>query len=187
MEAILESIKKVIARDNRETALAERRRIEGDGASPVNERLFRLVHPTANEGAAFSDEVLDLGAQDAEMVDDRPQSGPRLLLKDPVPEPVIEAESSFTADEVALHEDDLTPIVSERATAAVLRSLAEMESLASLAPAAEPAAAAEPVTLEGLVREMLRPMLAEWIEANLPAIVERTVKTEFERIIRTRR
>ena len=37
-------------------------------------------------------------------------------------------------------------------------------------------------TLEGLVRDMLRPMLAEWLDAKLPAMVERLVAVEIERI-----
>ncbi len=37
-------------------------------------------------------------------------------------------------------------------------------------------------TLEGLVREMLRPMLAEWLDAKLPEIVERQVAQEIARI-----
>jgi len=37
-------------------------------------------------------------------------------------------------------------------------------------------------TLEGLVREMLRPMLKEWLDARLPEIVEAMVKREIDRI-----
>ncbi len=37
-------------------------------------------------------------------------------------------------------------------------------------------------TLEGLVREMLKPMLAEWLEARLPEVVERMVAREISRI-----
>jgi uncharacterized protein len=37
-------------------------------------------------------------------------------------------------------------------------------------------------TLEGLVREMLKPMLREWIDANLPELVERLVAKEISRI-----
>lgn len=37
-------------------------------------------------------------------------------------------------------------------------------------------------TLEGLVREMLRPMLKEWLDANLPEMVEGMVKREIDRI-----
>lgn len=37
-------------------------------------------------------------------------------------------------------------------------------------------------TLEGLVREMLKPMLAEWLESRLPDVVERMVAQEIRRI-----
>jgi cell pole-organizing protein PopZ len=37
-------------------------------------------------------------------------------------------------------------------------------------------------TLEGLVREMLRPMLRSWLDDNLPSLVERLVHVEIERI-----
>ncbi|GGB58237.1 DUF2497 domain-containing protein [Henriciella pelagia] len=44
--------------------------------------------------------------------------------------------------------------------------------------------AGNPNTLEGLMMEMLRPMLKEWLDANLPAIVERKVEEEVRRIAR---
>ncbi|KQN26055.1 hypothetical protein ASE86_07795 [Sphingomonas sp. Leaf33] len=37
-------------------------------------------------------------------------------------------------------------------------------------------------TLEGLVREMLRPMLRDWLDSNLPSIVETMVAKEIARI-----
>ena len=39
-------------------------------------------------------------------------------------------------------------------------------------------------TIEGLVRELLKPMIKEWLDANLPQIVERKVEAEVERIAR---
>ena len=42
-------------------------------------------------------------------------------------------------------------------------------------------------TIEGLMRELLRPMLKEWLDANLPAIVERKVEEEVQRIARMAR
>jgi cell pole-organizing protein PopZ len=41
-----------------------------------------------------------------------------------------------------------------------------------------------PRTLEDLVREMLKPMLREWLDANLPDMVERMVRAEIERLSR---
>ena len=42
-------------------------------------------------------------------------------------------------------------------------------------------------TLEDLVAEMLRPMLCEWLDENLPGLVERLVKEEIQRVSRGRR
>ena len=41
-------------------------------------------------------------------------------------------------------------------------------------------------TLEDVVRELLRPMLKEWLDENLPTIVQATVDQEVERIARGR-
>jgi cell pole-organizing protein PopZ len=38
-----------------------------------------------------------------------------------------------------------------------------------------------------LVREMLRPMLKQWLDENLPSIVERLVRAEIQRVARGRR
>lgn len=39
------------------------------------------------------------------------------------------------------------------------------------------------VTLEGMVREMLRPLLKEWLDRNLPYLIERLVKKEIDAMI----
>jgi hypothetical protein len=42
-------------------------------------------------------------------------------------------------------------------------------------------------TLEDMVVEMLRPMVKDWLDANLPAIVEEKVEEEVQRVARRRR
>ena len=42
-------------------------------------------------------------------------------------------------------------------------------------------------SVEGVVRELLKPMLKEWLDHNLPAIVESRVEAELERIARLAR
>ncbi|MBL4691888.1 MAG: DUF2497 domain-containing protein, partial [Magnetovibrio sp.] len=39
------------------------------------------------------------------------------------------------------------------------------------------------VTLEGMVREMMKPLLKEWLDQNLPYLIERLVKKEIDRMI----
>jgi cell pole-organizing protein PopZ len=142
VEEILESIKKVIARDNRAGAAEERR-----------ERVERgVIRPVAvREDAVNDDEVLDLAAEDA----------------------LIEEEDAPVADGPLLTED----------AASSMR-----DSLTALAMLAEPPAAPQIVrsgetSLEGLTRELLRPALAEWLDTNLPPLVERMVASEIARIV----
>ncbi|HIJ46218.1 MAG TPA: DUF2497 domain-containing protein, partial [Rhodospirillaceae bacterium] len=39
------------------------------------------------------------------------------------------------------------------------------------------------LTLEGMVREMLRPVLREWLDRNLPYLIERLVKKEIDLMV----
>ncbi|MFN0044716.1 MAG: DUF2497 domain-containing protein [Alphaproteobacteria bacterium] len=39
-------------------------------------------------------------------------------------------------------------------------------------------------TLEDLVRELLKPMLRDWLEANLPTVVDRLVQKEIRELVR---
>ena len=45
------------------------------------------------------------------------------------------------------------------------------------------AVGARTVTLEDMVREMLRPLLREWLDRNLPYLIERLVKKEIDLMI----
>ena len=131
VEEILDSIKKVIARDNRAPADAPTRRA---ASAPVIEDE--------------EEDVLDLETA-GEMVEEMAAEGP-LLPRETV--------SSIS------------------------------ESLAALAVMAEPRAAPQIVrsgetSLEGLTRELLRPALAEWLDKNLPPLVEKMVAAEIARIV----
>ena len=40
------------------------------------------------------------------------------------------------------------------------------------------------ITLEEIVKELLRPQLQQWLDENLPGLVERLVREEIERLAR---
>ncbi|WP_395392493.1 DUF2497 domain-containing protein [Novosphingobium sp. BL-8A] len=135
VEEILQSIKQVIARDNRAAARTERARRAGE---PVRT-------------AVFEDDVLEL-PEAAELDDD------------------IE----LTGSEPGLLDDGARDSM--------------RESLAALAMLSEPGVPPQIVrsgetSLEGLTRELLRPALAEWLDKNLPPMVERLVAAEIARIV----
>jgi len=58
---------------------------------------------------------------------------------------------------------------------AVRHTLAKLNSVSTVAPG---------VTIDSLMREMLRPMLKEWLDENLPSVVERMVEKEIARVSR---
>ena len=131
VEEILDSIKKVIARDNRVATDSPARRA---ASAPVIQDE--------------EEDVLDLETA-GEVVEEMAAEGP-LLPRETV--------SSIS------------------------------ESLAALAVMAEPRAAPQIVrsgetSLEGLTRELLRPALAEWLDKNLPPLVEKMVAAEIARIV----
>lgn len=87
---------------------------------------------------------------------------------DPPEEDVLELDDPVNED---------SGLVSKDAAAA---SRQKLESLSALRQNREPAADAG--ALEAVVREMLRPMLKEWLDQHLPEIVEALVTREIARI-----
>jgi cell pole-organizing protein PopZ len=70
------------------------------------------------------------------------------------------------------------PLLSQETESAVAESFAELsEALSEHAMR----------VAEQMAREMVRPMLKQWLDENLPAMVERLVRVEIERIARGKR
>lgn len=148
VEEILDSIKQVIARDNREIASATRKRRSEDSVRVEDEDVV------ADDADG---EVLDL-AEAGEVL----------------------AEEELEAEETA--EVDGEPSLIDADAEESMR-----DSLAALAMLAEPPQKPQIVrsgetSLEGLAREMMRPMLKEWLDKNLPGMVEQMVAAEIARI-----
>ena len=136
---------------------------EGD-ATHTRQRRPQRAAPPAPEPAAIEaqddhvDEVLELS--------DPMPAAPRS------PEPRSASEPRHPPEPT---NDE--PILSQETAAA---SRGALETLSKLLVKPEPGADG---TLEGLVREMLRPMLREWLDANLPELVETLVAREIEKIV----
>ena len=87
------------------------------------------------------------------------------------------------ADDVASGRtvDSESPLLNAAASDAMRDNLAALAMLAQ-PPAAPQIVRSGETSLEGLVRDMLRPMLADWLDKNLPQMVERMVQAEIARI-----
>lgn len=96
--------------------------------------------------------------------------------------------SAPRAEKAIIEDDDileLTEPAEDLLDDGKAQSLAQ--SFSVLKTLAEPGASPQIVrsgetSLEGLTRELLRPMLKDWLDANLPAMVETMVAKEIERI-----
>ena len=100
----------------------------------------------------------------------------------PPPDPEVEEEDILELDESmeapVMPPVDLGPPLLEEEVADDSRQ--KLEELASVAATAPPLPQVNP--LEELVREMLRPILKQWLDDHLPNIVDEHVKREIHRI-----
>lgn len=91
----------------------------------------------------------------------------------------IDEPSPVEAPISATSEHSLSPLsanlLSEMAEKEIARSFEELQTLFNVE---------ETPNVEDMTREMLRPMLQEWLEDNLPTIVERLVREEISRVVR---
>ena len=138
-------------------------------ADPVEDRRDNFLrHLKASSEAqsrgAFRQAAEILEAAEREIVRlDPPQSNMRAAPGAP----------AFAPDK-----EELTPLVSDTTAATIA---AQFESLAASRLFGVDG------RMEGLVTELLRPMLQEWLDNNLPTIVEKLVRAEIERVARGRR
>jgi cell pole-organizing protein PopZ len=161
MEEILASIRRIIAEDS-------------DAAKPPIEVEAAALPPDEDEVLELTevaDEPAPYAAPEPEPEPYRPAPPPP-----PAPRPrKPEAPVAFDADE---------PLVSASPAAASSAAFAEVTARLRERRSGEMFLGNGAVTLEEIVRELLKPMLREWLDANLPPLVERLVHEEIKRLAR---
>ncbi len=181
MEEILASIRRIIADDQsvlESNAVNQRAdaRSDADIESAERERIamlrrLRAATDSASRSASSGDR-------------DRRAPPPRRAPDAAPPNPATSWERAASEAVSAAGREDAddhrasvlaAPMVSPTTSAAVV---AQFEKLA-LSRLVE-----EPGRLDDLVSELLRPMLQQWLDDNLPVIVERLVRAEIERVAR---
>jgi len=175
VEEILQSIKRVMARDNQEL-------LREQGDAPRGARVPDDQQPEpADEDEA--EDVLGMSGpplseahdstQDAEMADEAgtPPGG--------------DTQTASYGQAAEGPDHGIDALTSPGAAVAMRRSLAALELVADRRAGGQgggQAGGQGDTSLDATVRDMLRPMLADWLEAHLPAIVERHVRAEIARI-----
>ncbi len=192
MEEILASIRRIISEDDApaETAPATAAAAPEPAAesAPEPEPSPALMDKTPSvQEPASEEDVLELTdtyeTPAAETIGDLDVSAP-----EPEPAPVV-SESAFAPEpaEVAAPEPIPAPsndgLVGATASATAASAFAGLSSAVRRPEPEEPSTGGGP-TIDELTRQLLRPMLKEWLDANLPGIVEAQVRKEVERIAR---
>lgn len=162
MEEILASIRRIISDDTEAPPAAE--------AAPAEvEDALELTQELKDDGS-----VVDLAKPEPVPVPPPPQ--PKAASpKPPAPKPPdMEATPSLVSE----------PVAAEAAsTLHSLASTVEIEELSSI-PRGNSMIGNGGRTLEDMVLELMRPLLRQWLDQNLPSIVDRLVQKEIERISR---
>ena len=161
MEDILSSIKRIIAEEG-DTSTPRHRRVQGR-AAPL---------PMGRDEEEDEDEVLEL----SDPISPTPPLPPAPPPVEPRPAPAARAAAPQHHAPAADHHDAQAAHVS---AATVEATRGALGSLSRMLVKPEPDSDG---TLEGLVREMLRPMVSAWLDRNLPEIVEQQVAREIAKI-----
>lgn len=160
-----------------EEILASIRRMISENAEDDN--------PAKKEAGAEPGEVLELTQmikEDGSMVDlTKEESEPE---SEPEAEPA--AEEPAAKEPAAEPESDDERLVSTDAADAASKPFADLARVAEPepAPATGPTFGDSGRTVEDLVMELMRPMLREWLDDNLPTLVERLVQKEIRHLVR---
>lgn len=162
MEEILASIRRIISDDDAE-------------ATPPQKAEEKPAEPKAQEPAPVEEPVIEEPVAEEpviELTDDIAPDEPNSIPEEEV------LELTELVEEPLMQEPEL---VSETAKESSVSSLSSLYHVAL--KAAHPMGNANK-TIEDIVKECLKPMLKEWLDTNLPGMVEKIVSTEIERLIR---
>ena len=178
MDDILASIRKIISDDE------ARAQVNSQQAAHQSGRPAAVSPPEAPAGRddvlMLTDLIEDDLVKDAQPAADEP----------PIPLPRIDpahaTEMPQPSVEPRAEQSLVGPAVVGAATSAFARlNQAVQDSVPPpAAPDPGPAMGGNGKTVEDLVKEMLRPMLKEWLDRNLPPMVERYVEREIVRLTR---
>ncbi|MBB3288963.1 MULTISPECIES: DUF2497 domain-containing protein [unclassified Rhizobium] len=130
---------------------------------PLRQTIADIAAPAASLATQAAAEV---GAESG-----REELQPTVAAPEPTAAVAAEMEASLPPAQLV----SASPLMSEAAGAQVTRSFEELAAIVDGGPRR---------SLDELAQEMLRPMLQEWLDDNLPTLVERLVREEIERVAR---
>jgi hypothetical protein len=198
MEEILASIRRIISEDEQQGGDKAAAPAANDAEAPADKSAPAAPDPAADDILELT-EIVNADGSVSSLKDEPPEPEP-LPEPEPFPEPSFELEPE--PDAPAFERPEAAPVEPAPAEApsarAEQRAAAEFDLLSERAASSAAAAfsgllgsvsGARGVplgdgakTLEELVKDLLRPMLKDWLDRNLPSLVERLVAREIAKI-----
>ncbi len=90
--------------------------------------------------------------------------------------------AALSARQALAEDEELLSEAAERASARAMAALGAAQTPRLHGGLQLPGSEGEAESLNAVVRQMLKPMLREWLDENLPGMVERLVRAEIERV-----
>jgi cell pole-organizing protein PopZ len=213
MEEILASIRRIISEDGDEETAAAPEAAPGAVPDAVDEPEAVAEAVEEEDVLELTDEIQDdgtvvnLNTGEAVAIEETPEEFVEALeldegeeveleMVDAEEEPLEEAVAEAEAEPAPRVEEHPVPepadVLAAEATDSLISENSAINSVSSLSAlaaavdthrrAVDPSIG--PRTIEDLVKDVMRPMIREWLDDNLPSLVERMVGREIERMTR---
>lgn len=187
MDDILASIRKIISDDEARAQVGSLRNANSGERPPV----IPPSPPLNSPPAASHDDVLlltEIVEEPKSMSNEQPTSLRAVEPANPAEMPQPPTEASPALPPLVMSAGKGDPLVGESVAGVASSAFARLNQAVQdsvPAPAAtNPGPSVGGQTIEDLVKEMLRPMLKDWLDTNLPPMVERYVEREIARLTR---
>ncbi len=186
MEDILASIRRILSEDE---TLTEKPAGQPDEVLDLDESML-VTAPKHDAASRAASPAAPFGMSSAQAPPEAPAPAPLVAQA----APPIPAEAPMkTGNGDGRDADRINAAVADGAGASALGPLVAREATdaasASMGALMRTLAAERQVsvyrggpTLEDMVRDEMRPILKQWLDSNLPALVERVVRAEIERV-----
>lgn len=155
-----------------EDILASIRRILNEGEGEAAGATAAEAAPPAEAAATPATEPVAAAPEPAPAAGEPPANETDVLILDPAMM-VTDTATTDAPAEATLASTE-TVAAASQSVGALKKALSERHAQVYKGPA---------VSLEEIVREEVRPVLKDWLNAHLPSIVERLVRTEIERVV----
>ncbi len=180
MEEILASIRRIISEDGEPEGEGESEEAASEAAEPepeepsAGDNVLELTEVVEEEEPAEPEPEPEPAAEEEEItLDDGGDTGGDVApepepLPDPEPEPALEIED--------FNDEGLVSPATAQSTATAFTDMT------SAVNATRGMGLGQNQTLEAIVKELLRPMLKDWLDENLTALVQRIVEREVVKL-----